>query len=67
MIFALLFLDAVLGLSVASKCNFSSHAIEINHPVMELEMTLCPAEGNWYSGACRVSLPTLLNFCGLGS
>lgn len=72
MICALLFLDAaVLGLSVASDGNCSSHAIEINHLVTKLEMTQCYTEGNWHGGknhgAFPVSLPTSLNFCGLGS
>lgn len=72
MISALLFLDAaVLGLSIACKNNCSSHAIEIDHLVIELEMTQCDTEGVWYSGkkhgACPASLLTSLNLCVVGS
>lgn len=72
MIHALLFLDAAgLGLSIAWKNNCSSHAIEIDHLVVELEMTQCYVEGTWYSSkkheACPVSLPTSLNSCVVGS
>lgn len=72
MISALLFLDAaLLGLSIACTNNCSSHAIEIDHLVMELEMTQRYTEGIWYSGkkhgAWPVSPPTSLNFCVVAS